>query len=203
MTFPFESVAPMLPGIGPDLRFALTAGVAYADSLQPENPDPYFHAASARWAARNALIGAKGDEWEFVPDVANCGLLFRVRKIHLVRVLRSEDRMTPSSGHSRTRSGEYERVATQLALPLDGELSPLNLIVDWFIDEDRDPVLHVGLPKNHWRYQQRAKLFWREPFPDGTLSAYEGLRFPTADDDDDTGVEIILHEGEIGGREAP
>lgn len=184
--------------LGRDLIPALARGVAYADGLQDIDShdfDSHFHAAAARFEARNALRLVSGtSDWWLRDRVPNSGILIGLPGDHTVRVLRSEGSTTPASGRSRKRSNEYG--LEQLALDLGLGDRPLALIADWYIDEARLPVVSLGLPMAPWRYGQSARLVWRIPMP-GVGDALDGASFrPRLED-----VEIRIHGSEAVGKE--
>ena len=201
-----EEVVPLLqPVVGP-LRFALEKGIAYANDLQPDplDRDPWFWSHSARFGALKELLVAGHDAdlesgWAVRPGTPNCGIHIRVGQLHTIRVVRSLGRTTPPPGRNRRRREAWNGVPVQGQLRLDrGLLCPLSLIVDWH-DDENEPVIHVGLPKGEWSFENRTspRLHWRVPMPEDGLDL-SGLSFDPGDADDGSLVEIDPSEWASG-----
>lgn len=166
-----DNAVPLLADCLPHIREALHFGIDYADDLQPDrrNRDPWFWSHSARHRAKTALqqTAQADDGWDLVAGVSNSGIHVRVAQLHLVRVLRSAGGTTPAPGHNLQRRRAWSQ-HQQLSFPFasaEGELPPLNLILDWSTDIEGSLVMHVGMPVGVWPYGKDPMLAWRVPLP--------------------------------------
>lgn len=164
-----DNAVPLLADCLPHIRGALHAGIDYADDLQPDpgSRDPWFWSHSARYRAKTALerTAPADGGWALVADVPNSGIHVRVEQMHIVRVLRSAGGTTPAPGQNLQRRRAWSQ---QLSFPFasaEGELPPLNLILDWSTDVDGSLVMHAGMPVGVWPYGKDPMLAWRVPLP--------------------------------------
>lgn len=178
-----DDAVPLLEPCLADIREALQFGIDYANDLQPDpaDRDPWFASHAARFRARRELETADGDGWAIVPGVPNSGIHLLIDGLHVVRVLRSSGGTTPAPGHSRQRRDAWsQHYQMQLALDDNGDLPPLNLILDWSTEHDDLLVLHLGMPRGVWKYGNDPVLSWRVELPgDDNL---DSLFFPGTED---------------------
>jgi hypothetical protein len=179
-----ESVLPMLAESAEALYDALRMGTSFADGLQPDKDhlDLHFWSHSARFQARNYLAQGGGLSWTLVSRVPNSGIRMLIDGIHSLRVVKSLDGEIPPPGANKARNDAWVGVGVrnQLALPLgrpgqDLTQQPLSLIADWFLDEQREPIVHVSLPKRPWPFGCDPQCFWRVLLSPGNSLALEDL----------------------------
>jgi hypothetical protein len=182
-----EDVLPLLDRWAAPLYDCLRDGIDFANSLQPdpESRERWYWAHSARFVARKELI-ARGAP--LTPKTPNAGIHLVLDGIHTARVLRSLWGSAPHPGRNAARQkcwvGVKQHVQGQFAFATTTgtALSPLSLLVDWQMDAEDEPIVHVSLPISSWRFTQRARLHWRVPLRDGGADAYSDLRFDAPDD---------------------
>lgn len=174
----------------PTIRAALEDGIDFANHLQPEGRirDQYYWSHSARFQARQVLLGESGANWSVVEGVPNSGIHLSIRGLTTVRVLRSVGRTTPPPGANRQRRLAW----SQLSLPSVEQ--PDTLIIDWYTDSEDILVMGLGLPQGIWQYRSPPQLAWRLQLPShGDLS---DLAF-VPDQEADELVRIRVHETEM------
>ena len=180
-----------------DVVEALHAGIDRANDIQPErrNRDPWFWSHSARFAALKALEerskGAYG--WELVEDVPNSGIHIGLSGLHVVRVLRSVWKTTPSPGRNNARRDAWKQ-HRQLRFSFEEGNSgyqPADLILDWTTDDSDQLMMHLGMPLGAWEHGSDPKLAWRIPL--ASADSLHDLSFEGWDDED---VRVSLRTGE-------
>ena len=173
----------------PLVRSGLREGIDYATSLQPdlEERDQYYWSHSARYKARQVLLGNSGANWRVVGGVPNSGIHLSIDGLTTVRVLRSVGRTTPPPGTNRQRRLAW----SQRSLPID---QPDTLILDWFTDAEDSLVMNLGLPKGFWHYRSSPQLAWRVQLP--SRDDLTDLTF-VPDQEADELVRLRIHETEM------
>lgn len=194
------TVLPIVAEAGEAIYEALRHGAGYADTLQPdlEGADPWFWSHSARFAARGHLSRHPGSSWSLVPRVPNSGIHLLVGD-HRIRVVRSLARGIPHPGGNRARNSAWVGVPYQLQLGLTdgaGAQVSLSLIADWYLDAEREPLVHLSLPVGPWKYQENPRTHWRLILPAGGSVGIEQLPGFAGGDDGELIEEIPIDPSE-------
>ena len=190
----------MLPA-SEHLYEGLQRGINYADTLQPDlkTIDPFYWAHSARFEALRSLRKVDPDGWELRPLVANSGIHLLVQGLHKTRVVKAADGMVRAPGSSGKQMRDYVGIQTQLLYDM-GEglfLPALSLLVDWQLDVDREPIVHLSLPIQPWRYWETALVHWRVPLPPGGAVSLTDMVFDPGGDEGDV-MEVVIDPAESG-----
>jgi hypothetical protein len=213
---------PLLSNFGPHAWRAIRAGIAQADTQQPERDerDNYYWSHTARFYNKSALriehAKDRNADWKLVEDVPNTGIHVLLADVHYVRVLKSLNGTAPNPGRNRQRRNAWVGVQPpeqgRLLLTRDCTLTTddsdafpaLNVIVDWHLDEHAEPVVHVGIPAGPWdyagdlaTYAASVRMHWRVPLP-GSEAEYENLRFSSEQAGDDFTEILHIDDDETG-----
>ncbi len=174
----------------PTVRTALENGIDFANHLQPDRQtrDQYYWSHSARFQARQVLLGESGANWSVIEDVPNSGIHLSIGGLTTVRVLRSVGRTTPPPGTNRQRRLAW----SQLHLP--SIKHPDTLIIDWHTDSEDTLMMGLGLPQGIWQYRSPPQLTWRLQLPSHV--DLSDLAF-VPDQEADELVQIKVHDTEM------
>jgi hypothetical protein len=198
-----EKVLPLLDGISTPLYEALRSGCSFADSIQPDLAagGAWFWSHCARFSAQQMLASAQSPDWSLVKNVPNNGIHLTIGGIHKVRVVKSLGGEIPPPGRNKARRTAWVGIAQQLTfnLPTTGcdSIPALSLIADWHLDEDREPVIHLSLPRGPWRYGQDPRCEWRVHLSPGSSLGIDDLAFSGGDEGDPL-IEIAVDPPEWG-----
>lgn len=195
-------VLPLVASLAAPTYKAVQAGIDFADGLMPDDQDvadPWYWSHSARYAARNQLRhGGAIEGWKLRPDVPNSGIHFSVDNGHRLRLVRSLHNDVPHPGSNKRRREAWTG-AVELPLRVSGSGLPfLNLLFDWAVDINREPVIHVTLPQGPWTYGQPSRVHWRVLLPSDGVLDLSALTFNPSGDGDDLGLVLDEAERESG-----
>lgn len=196
-----EQVVPLLGTAPEKLYNGLRKGISYADSLQPEptKADPYFWAAGARFKALDDLKRQDDEGWIVRPGIPNCGIHLMIRAVHKARVVKAYDGALPSPGRSHRRNRDYVGVQGRFVYDFgDGlPLPALSLLLDWQLDAEREPIVHLSLPEAPWPFGGDPMVHWRVRLaPGGSLALSELVWNPGSSDDGDVMVTVPIDPSE-------
>ena len=183
----------MLPLVEPiaDLLYAaVDHGCEAANDLLPYHRDPWYWSHTARFHIKDFLHPriAEVPSWELRPNVPNCGIHFSLAGLHPVRLVRSLSQDAPPPGRNRSRRDAWTN-APQLDLTLgEPEIPLVSLLLDWHLDGNGEPVIHVSIPRGPWAYGSPVRLHWREVLQRPSAASVLSLRFAG----DDGGDPLLL-----------
>lgn len=157
---------------------------AATDFFEPERRafDPHLWAHIVRYEAALHLMGvAEGEDWHLAL-LPHSGIKLQMEPF-TVHVCKAMQGGPQSPGRNRARR-DYVR---QLRRSFWGGT---NLVLYWRVVAD-DLRLGLCKPKGTWNYKRPPTLEWRRPF---LFDPTAGLVFPTAEEDDDLGVQLRFED---------
>jgi hypothetical protein len=141
-------------------RSALDDGVSFADTQMADLPTcPYTWAALVRyWACHRfvELTDAQAD-WH-VRRLRNNGMEIQIDG-YVLRPLKAIEAGPPSPGANLARR-QYFTQFYQLSLIDAGIFVPqgANLLIDWDVGKNRQPILALSKPVGFWKYKGKPRL---------------------------------------------
>ncbi len=173
-----------------DYRRSLISSLSFADTLMRELPrDPYTWATLVRYWAWQEM-----KQRQALPDLGwsarrlACNGMEMTCGPYLVRPFKSIDAGPPAPGTSQVKD-RYWRQADRHDFEqgrLFGDASApqgANLLLDWAVDDERDPVIALSKPVGTWRYRGKPQLEWRHTIRFGGGDDDSGLRWTPSEDD--------------------